>query len=84
VALKDSLNDSAQTFTLNPEQVQFLAHVNKFLQSQLDVIQQHFAASFLNYVATNEFKYAPGSDLRFNFDPTKQEDNLVITEVTEP
>jgi hypothetical protein len=92
MALKDSLNDNqpqggvagpSQTFTLSKEDVQFLAHINAYLQAQLDAIQQHMAASYLNRIAADKFGYAPGKDLRFNFDPTKDTDNLTIQEITE-
>lgn len=91
MALKDSLNEDnqggvkgeAKTYTLDPQDIQFLSHLNAYLQSQLDAIQQHVAATFLNHAATTRFGYAPGKDLRFNFDPSKEKDNLTITEITE-
>ena len=87
MALKDQLNDNHQgsqrTFTLSPEDIQVLAHLNKYMQATLDQVQEHIAATFLNHKATTEFGYRPGADLRFNFQPDKKEGNLTITEITE-
>ena len=82
-SLKDSLNSDTQVFTLTEADKQFLAHVHAYIQQELDVLQQHFAASFLNHIATTRFGYSGGMDLRFNYDPEKALDNLTITNMTE-
>lgn len=81
--LKDSLGGNSKAVTLSPEEVQHLLHMNQYLQAQLDAIQQHMAGQFLNYVVVHRFDFPPGLDLRFNFDPAKEVDNLTITEFKE-
>lgn len=85
MGLKDDLNSKSQTntFTLSTEDVQFLAHINQYLQSQLDAIQQHIAAAYLNRIVVDKFKMPAGKDYRFNFDPSKESDNLTVTELIE-
>lgn len=85
MALKDQFNENsnARTFTLDQDDVQMLAHLNQFMQSILNTVQEHVAATFLNHKAVTQFGYERGKDLRFNFDPSKEVDNLTITEITE-
>lgn len=82
--LKDSLNKPSQTVTLSAEDKAYLLYINQVLQTELDMLQQRIAARFLNHVAVEKFGFEGGTDLRFNYDPDKDVDNLTITEVREP
>lgn len=82
MGLKDSINEGESgTFTLTAQEVAFLQHMHQYMQSQLDVMQQHFAAGFLNHIATSRLGFGEGADLRFHFDPSKKDDNLTVTVV---
>lgn len=82
--LKDSLNKPSKTVTLSPEDKAYLQYLNQVLQTELDMLQQRMAARFLNHVSVEKFGFEGGTDLRFNYDPDKDVDNLTITETREP
>jgi hypothetical protein len=82
--LKDSLNNNSKIVTLAEEDITYLTHLNQYLQTELNAIQQHCAAQFLSYVAITKFGFGDTTNLRFNYQPEKKVDNLTITEVREP
>lgn len=82
--LKDSLNKKSKTVTISADDKAVLVYMHQFLQTELDMLQQRMAARFLNYLATEKFGFDGNADLRFNYDPEKEVDNLTITEVREP
>jgi len=82
--LKDSLNKPSKIVTLSAEDKAYLLYINQVLQTELDMLQQRMAARFLNHISVEKFGFEGGTDLRFNYDPNKDIDNLMITEVREP
>lgn len=84
MGLKDNLNKNSKTVTVNAEDKSVLEYMNKLLQVELDMVQQRMAARFLNYLAVTKFGFEASNDLRFNYDPEKEVDNLTITEEREP
>lgn len=83
-SLKDSLNKSSKTVTISAEDKAYLVYINQVMQTELDMLQQRMAARFLNHLAVTQFGFDGGLDLRFNYDPDKDTDNLTITESREP
>lgn len=81
-SLKDSLNDNQKTVTLTPQQVQFLGHINHYLQNTLTQLQEHFAGQYLSYLAATEFGLDANKNFHFEYHPEREYDNLVITEKT--
>ena len=73
---------SKKKYTMRGDQVIFLQGVNNYVREALEYAQQRIAADYLHNLAITEFGYAPNCDLRFNFDPTKETDNLEIENVT--
>lgn len=82
--LKDSLSSNTQTVTLSVEEVNYLTHMNQYLQVKLTELQEHFAAQFLSHLAVTKFKMDPNKDFHFEYHPEKEHGNLVITEKLEP
>lgn len=78
--LRDSIRDHKKTVTLSAEQINFVMNINRYMQQQLDILQERLAAEVLRYLAVNDFEMDPKKDFNFEFHPERESDNLVITE----
>jgi hypothetical protein len=81
VVLNKLNKDQSQSFTLTPEDIQFLQDFHMKMQARLDAIQQECAATILHHIAVTRFGYAPNCDLTFNLDMGKEKDNLEIINI---
>lgn len=78
--LRDSIKDHKKTVTLSGEQITFIMNINRYMQQQLDMLQERLAAECLRYMAVNDFGMDPNKDFNFEFHPERESDNLTITE----
>jgi hypothetical protein len=82
-SLKDSLNSKTETVTLSAEEINYLSHMNQYMQAKLDEMQEHFAGLYLNYLAVNKFNMDPRKNFHFEYHPERESNNLTITEKAE-
>jgi hypothetical protein len=78
--LKDSLSSNTKTVTLSAEEVNYLTHINQYMQAKLDEIQEHLAGAYLNHLAVSKYGMDAKKDFVFEYHPEKEHGNLTITE----
>lgn len=80
MGLKDSIGSSTRTVTMSNEQIAYLQNMRAHFQQELDRIMEYQAAQFLRYIAVESFGADPNKDIRFQYHPERETDNLIITE----
>jgi hypothetical protein len=73
--------EEGKKFTLSETQINTLMQYREVAQVQLDQLLQQLTSVYLHELAVSMFGYASNSNLGFQLELDKPQDNITITEV---
>ena len=80
--LKNLSNDPSKSYTLTEQELEYLQSMHDMFQKWVDNLHQAAASDYLHNIAVHRFGYAPLTDLGFQLDTSKKENNLQIVNVS--